>query len=170
MEPETIAAVVERGETDDVNDLIDTLEELSISEQLRLFTESYETLLSCMELESGYSRQAVVRVVSALSPAMNRLVAETTVPNYATPGDASFADAITREAALYVAALEDDDGRVREAAIRGIESFCVACRMNEDRDTLEDLYDDLETVGERVGPEKREHVEQAKEHAFSKLH
>jgi hypothetical protein len=169
MEPDTIVAVVERADSGDVAELIDTLEGLAISEQLRVFTESYEQLLATIERASPESREAAVRVVAALSPAMGRLVAETTVPNYATPGDDSFDEGIDREIAVYVAALEDEAPGVREAAVRGIESVSMACRISDDRTRLEALYEDLEAVGERVSPAKREHVEQAKEHAFENL-
>lgn len=170
MDPDTIAAVVKRGDPEDVEELIAAIEELSISEQLQTFDAGYETLLSCMDLEGAESRRAVVRVVSTLSPAMSRLVADTTVPNYATPGEDTFATAIDREAALYVGALGDDSEAVREAAVAAIEDFCVACQMDGDGERLQALYDDLEAVAEDVTPEKREAVEQAKDHAFSKLH
>lgn len=168
-DPETLAAVVEGGDAEDVDELIDLVEELTLREQLRLFDRAYETLLSCMELEKGDSREAAVRVVSALAPAMGRLVAETSVPDHATPGNAAFDDAIDRQAALYVAALADPDDGVRRAAVRGIESFSVACQMDGDRASLERLYDDLDALESEVSPEQREHIEEAKEHVFSKL-
>lgn len=169
MEPDTIVAVVERADSGDVAELIDTLEELSISEQLRVFTESYERLLATMDEAGPESREAAVRVVAALSPAMGRLVAETMVPNYATPGEDAFAEGIDREIAVYVAALEDEAEGVREAAVRGIESVSMACRISDDHGRIEALYEDLEAVGEEVSPAKREHVEQATEHAFENL-
>ena len=170
MDPDTLATVIGRGDEDDLEDAIELVEELTLREQVELFGTAYETLLSCMERPDVDSRVATVRVVAALSPATGRLVAETTVPNHATPTDSTFETAIDRQAALYVAALGDEAAAVREAAVEGIEDFSVACRMAEDRGSLEALYDDLEAIEDDVRPGQREEVEQAKEHVFSKLH
>ena len=101
MDPDTIATVVESGETDDINDLIDEVESLDVPAQLALFEDSFETLLDCLDHEDGYSRQAVVRIVSALDPSTGRMVVETSPDQFETiPEESRFVEAIDRESAL----------------------------------------------------------------------
>lgn len=160
MDADTIATVVESGDTDDINDLIDEIESLDVPAQLELFEESFEALLDCMDHEDGYSRQAVVRIVSALDPSTGRMAVETAPEQFETvPEEARFAEAIDRESTLFVAALTDDDGRVRRAAIRGLNSLAVGCRLSGDYETLDRLADDIESLS--VSEQKRDHVEEA---------
>ncbi|MFC6722095.1 hypothetical protein [Halobacteriaceae bacterium SHR40] len=169
VEPERITTVVESGETEAVNDLIDELEGLAVDDQLATFEAVYEMLLDCMDCADGYSRQAVVRVVSALDPATGRMVAETAPDQFETiPDEQRFADAIERAATLFVAALTDADGRVRRAAIRGINSLCTGCRLTGDQATIEQLVEDIEALS--PDDESEEHVAEARETALSQLH
>ena len=162
MDPDTIATVVESGKTDDINDLIDEVESLDVPAQLALFEDSFETLLDCMDHEDGYSRQAVVRIVSALDPSTGRMVVETSPDQFETiPEESRFVEAIDRESALLVAALTDEDGRVRRAAIRGLNSLAVGCQLTGDRDTLEQLAVDIRNLS--VDDDKRDHIEEALE-------
>jgi hypothetical protein len=160
VRPDRIAAVVEAGETDEVNDLIDELESLDLPAQLDVFDAAYDTLLDCMDHDDGYSRQAVVRVVSALDPATGRMVAETAPDQFESlPDDDRFVDAIDREAGFLIAALTDDDGRVRRAALRALNSLSTGCRLTGDRETLDRLAADIRSLS--VDETKREHVEEA---------
>lgn len=160
MDSDTIATVVESGETDEINDLIDEIESLDVTAQLELFEDSFETLLDCMGHEDGYSRQAVVRIVSALDPSTGRMAVETSPDQFETiPEETRFAEAIDRESALFVAALTDEDGRVRRAAIRGLNSLAVGCRLTDDRETLDQLAANIRDLS--VGDEKHDHVEEA---------
>lgn len=160
-----IEPAVKSGDPEEVNELLDDLEERSVDEQLRLFQDTFETLLSCLDHDDGYSRQAVVRIVSTLDPATNRMVVAGGADSRHDPGDNRFDEAVERASTLYAAALQDDDGRVRQAAIRGINNHCVGCRMTGDRPDIERLVADLEAVRERVDGDRLEHVEEALESA-----
>lgn len=165
---ESIVTAVESGDSEAVNELIDDLEALTIPEQLAVFEESFESLLDCMALQDGYSRQAAVRVVTTLDPGTGRMIVETAPDQFETvPGDERFTEAIDRAAALLVAALEDDDGRVRRAAIRGLNSLCVGCRLTGDREPIEQVIRDLDALS--VAEEKRDHVAEARENAMGEL-
>lgn len=169
VSPDRIATVVESGNTDRINDLLDDLKSLDVPDQLGVLDDSYETLLDCMDLQDGYSRQAVVRIVSALDPGTGRMIVETAPDQFDTiPSDEQFTEALDRAGALFGAALTDDDGRVRRAAIRGLNSFAVGCRLTGDRERLEGLVADLDALS--VGDERAEHVEEARDTVLGQFH
>ena len=164
VEPERIEEVLETGETEAVNDLLDELEGLDVDEQLATFEAVTDTLLECMGLDDGYSRQGVIRIVSALGPGTGRMVVETAPDQFDTvPDEQRFTDAIDCAAAIYVAALTDEDGRVRNAAVRGLNSLCTGCRLSGDRKTPERILSDLDALS--VPEECADHVAEAKETA-----
>lgn len=161
VDPERISTVVETGETEAVNDLINELKELDVDERLATFETAVDSLLHCMDLNDGYSRQAVIRIVSALDPATGRMVVETAPDRFdSTPDEQRFADAIERAATIFVAALADEDGRVRNAAVRGLNSLCTGCRLTDDRKTLTRIVADIDALS--VPEECEKHVEEAK--------
>lgn len=166
----SIAATIESGDTDEINELLDDLEALDVDERIQTFEDSYESLLDCMDLDDGYSRQAAVRVVSTLDPGTGRMAIEAGASAAGAPDDEVLDDAIDRAAVLFVAALADDDGRVRRAAVRGLKSLCIGCRLVGDRDTVEQVIVDLDVVQEAVDDEQRKHVEEAREIARGQLH
>lgn len=169
VDPDRIATVIESGETEAVNDLIDDLEALDVDDQLATFEAAHETLLDCMALDDGYSRQAVIRTVSALEPGTARIAVETAPDRFETiPDDQRFADAIERAATVFVAALADEDGRVRNAAVRGLDSLCTGCRLTGDRETLERVLADLDELS--VSEECDNHVQDATEIVRGQLH
>lgn len=164
VEPERIEEVLDAGETEPVNDLLDELEALDVDEQLATFEAVTDTLLQCMDLDDGYSRQAVIRIVSALDPGTGRMVVETAPDQFDTvPDEQRFADAIDSAAAIYVAALTDEDGRVRNAAVRGLNSLCTGCRLSGDTKIPQQILSDLDALS--VPEECEDHVDEAKETA-----
>ena len=89
------------------------------------------------------------------------MVVETAPDQFeAIPDDQRFADAIDRAATIYVAALTDEDGRVRNAAVRGLDSLCTGCRLTGDRETRDRIVADLDALS--VPEECKDHVEKAK--------
>lgn len=162
VDPERIATVIESGETTAVNELIDDLEGLDVDDQLATLEAAHETLLDCMECEDGYSRQAVVRVVSTLDPGTGRMAVETAPDQFETvPDEQRFDEAIERAETVFVGALADEDGRVRNAAVRGLNSLSTGCRLSGDRETLERVLADLDELS--ISEECEDHVREARE-------
>lgn len=168
VSPERIVSVVEAGETDQVNQLIDDLERLEVEKRLTILDSTFETLLDCMELDDGYSRQTTVRIVDAVDLGTGRLAARSTSEELDTKtDDEQFKQAINRASALFVAALADEDGRVRRASIHGLKNLSVGCQLVGDQTTLRQIHQDIEELS--VGDQCHEHVTEARETVLSHL-
>lgn len=154
------------GNPDQVNTAIEDLEAMDVETRTELFDDAFEICLDLYDKGDGYQRQSVVRFVRELLPRQQFLAIfkENTEENL--PAHLTLAEVeahIERLEAFYVAALDDDDGRVRQAAIKGLNHLSVAYQMGDDDDRLDDLLETLNSLLAETTGKKREHVERARD-------
>lgn len=154
------------GEPDQVNAAIEDLEAMDAEKRTELFNDAFEMCLDLYDEGDGYQRQSVVRFVRELLSRQQLLA----IFKHDTEKDlcahltlAEVEAHIKRLEAFYVAALDDDDGRVRQADIKGINHLSTAYQVGDDDDRLDDLLETLNgLLGETTG-KKHEYVERARD-------
>lgn len=154
------------GDPDEVNRVIDELEETDAEKRTELFDDAFEMCLDLYDDGDGYQRQSVVRVVRELLSRQQLLAIFKDEPDEDLPAHLTLdemEDHIDRLEAFYLAALDDDDGRVRQAAIKGLNHLSVAYQMGGDDDRLDDLLEALDDLLADTTGKKRDHVERARD-------
>lgn len=134
MEPscETVAEALRSGESEQVNSAIDKIKELEPNERIRLFEECFDIWMEIYENGDGYQRQSVTRVVEVIDPGLG-LAAYHSSDGERFPEEVSpdqLREATDQAEAFFLAALQDDDGRVRHSAKRGLKKVCVGYDMS----------------------------------------
>ncbi len=154
------------GEPDQVNAAIEELEAIDAEERTELFDDAFEMCLDLYDRGDGYQRQSVVRFVRELLSPQQLLAIFKDEPDEAHPAHLTLDEVeayIARLEAFYVAALNDDDGRVRQAAIKGLNHLSVAYQMGGDDERLDDLLETLAGLLAETTGKKHEHVERARD-------
>lgn len=151
------------GDPDEVNSAIEELEEMDSEPKAELFDDAFEMCLDLYEAGDGYQRQSAVRFVRELIPRQHLLAIfketdDSDLPDHLTLD--RMKESVTRLEAFYLTALDDDDGRVRQAAIKGLRNLSVAYQMGGDDERLDDLLATLDEMGAEASGKKREHIEQ----------
>lgn len=156
------------GDADQVNTAIDNIEEFSHEERAELFHDAFEMCLDLYEDDDGYQRQSVVRFLRELVPRRRLLK----IVDQADSGDelselliAADPDALDKVQAFYLAALEDDDGRVRLAAIKGLKNLTVAYRMTGIETRLDGIIRHIDEMIADASGKKLEHLRRARRDA-----
>lgn len=149
------------GDSDQVNDVIDDLQEMEPAEKVELFDECFEMATNVYESGDGYQRQSVVRFVQELYPrpplfeAVQQAESPAAVVDQLFPRGGEWAE---RLQAFYLDALEDDDGRVRQAAQRGLEELCRLYEMVDATEDIDAIIETLEDLGTRHSGKTAEHI------------
>lgn len=154
------------GEPDQVNAAIEKLEGMDAEKRTELFDDAFEMCLDLYDEGDGYQRQSVVRFVRELLSRQQLLAIFKDEPDADLPAHLTLAEVeahIERLEAFYVAALDDDDGRVRQAAIKGLKTLSTAYQMGGDDDRLDDLLETLDSLLAETTGKKREHVQRARD-------
>ena len=156
-------AALESGTPDEVNSAIERLEKLEAEARAELFDAAFEMCLELYDDSDGYQRQSVVRFARELISRHHLLAIFTERVDEEVPEHLTLAGRehqISRLEAFFVAALDDDDGRVRHAAVKGISNLSAAYQMGGDDGRLEELQETLESLLSETTGSKREHIEQ----------
>jgi hypothetical protein len=167
MEPscETVAEALRSSESESVNSAIDEIKELEPDERIRLFEECFEIWMEIYEKGDGYQRQSVTRVVEAIDPGLG-------LAAYDLSDGGRFSDDVSpdqlREAtdqseAFFLAALQDDDGRVRHSAKRGLKEICLGYDMIGEEQPIQSLADELADLAEQATGKTQDHIEDTHE-------
>jgi len=154
------------GDPDQVNAAIEELEAIDAERRTELFDDAFEMCLDLYDDGDGYQRQSVVRFVRELFSRQQLLAMFKDEPDEDHPAHLTLDEGeahIARLEAFYVAALDDDDGRVRQTAIKGLNHLSVAYQMGGDDDRLDDLLETLTGLLAETTGKKREHVERARD-------
>lgn len=162
----TITDALRSGDSDRVNDAIDRIGELDREERLRLFDERFDDLTDLYaESEDGYGRQSVVRAVDEF---MTLLSATASMADRIDDDVASSADLERRldtATGFLIEALQDEDGRVRQSAVRAIKDAYRGYDGLGDTETIEALIAELEALADEYDDDREKHLLESKEDA-----
>lgn len=165
--PDAFAAALSSGDTDRVNQAIDTVEDLDLEERAALFDDCFERCRDLYESDDGYQRQSVVRFAAALYPGLAFRTVGADRTDEAVPGDWALDEIATHRHRLrgfYLDALVDDDGRVRRAAAKGLKELAVTAELIGAEDELQTMLTELETLAKNHdGEAVQKHIDQAYE-------
>lgn len=167
---EEFADALQSSDSDQVNDVIDDIKDMDLNERMVLFNICFDDLVGIYrEHDDGYVRQAVVRVTEQLVPGIPAVVAlDAEEPSLNADAD----DVRTQTDTLCGFLLEtmtDDDGRVRQSAIRALQDVFRTYDSLEDEETIHALAQELERMAADASGPKREHLLEVKEHATHTL-
>lgn len=158
MDPQTLVTAVESGDSDRVNDVIEDVEALTADQRMSLLEEGLSALTSAYDRVDGYGRQSVVRQLDALYSGVD-VQDDGTRRSLDPDGEMAM-----RLGEFYLQSIRDDDGRVRKATTRAIQSLCIQCNLRDDEAIVEALADNLEELAATTDDPVRKHVEEAREH------
>jgi len=104
--------------------------------------------------DDGYVRQSVVRAVDEFSPGMVLGVR-------VADDEAAIADVrahLDTACGFLLVAIQDEDGRVRQAAKRALKDVYRGYRSIEDTETVEGVAEELGALAEGYEGSRREHL------------
>ncbi|WP_436907532.1 hypothetical protein [Halosimplex marinum] len=160
--PGSFAEALASGDTDRVNEAIDEVEAVDATERVERYPALFDECYPVYGSDDGYVRQAVVRFLRDAYPMLELQIAAVEgdrVDGYTTD---DLAEIRTRLVELLLEALEDDDGRVRTAAVDGFDTLGVALDAAELTAERAALVEALEDLSDTLPDEKAEHAESAK--------
>lgn len=164
--PEAFAAALSSGDTERVNRAINEVESMELEERAALFGDCFKMCRDCYETTDGYQRQSVVRFAASLYPRLAYRTVGADLTDEALPGEWTLDEIAThrdRLRGLYLEALADDDGRVRQAAAKAIKELALTAEMIGADAELQAMMDELETLANDSDDSTQKHVEQAYE-------
>ena len=162
---ESTVAEIRSGDTDRVNTAIERLDAVEMDARGAVWTQVFDPLTDLYdESDDGYTRQAVVRAVEAVSPGLASAVNAVDSMGPAID-EATLRDRLDTACGFLLEALQDEDGRVRQSAIRALKGCFRAYEGLEDDETIEAIGAELEDLASECTGSRREHVLEAKEDA-----
>lgn len=166
---EAFTEALASGDTDRVNDVIESVKDMDLDERAELFDAWFEDLAGLYaDSDDGYVRQATVRAVDGLSPSMAAAVNLQEDPDAHAFDLERLRETTDATCGFLLEALVDEDGRVRQSAERALQSVVRTYDALDDRATIEALIEELEAMAEEYSGKRREHLLEAREQtAFS---
>ena len=131
-----------------------------------MFDAAFKMCSDLYEAGDGYQRQSVVRFIRELAPrrrlfgVIEQADSEAELSEELIAGDME--EALDRLQAFYLAALEDDDGRVRRAAIKGLKSLTVAYQMAGIENRPDEILAEIDEMMPDATGKKLKHLQQAR--------
>lgn len=162
-----VADAIRSDDPDQVNPILDDIGDLSPNDRLLLFKECFERCLDLYEESTGYQRQSVVRVVDAFKLPIG-------LAAFVTSDGAQFAADVTRHdlregtervEEFFLEALQDEDGRVRQAAQRGLDHVCTGYGMIGEEDSIRSIITELNGLADEYSGTAEKHIEETREQA-----
>jgi len=160
---------LESGDPDRVNPVIDELQGMEVDERARVYDACFEAFVAVYaDSSDGYVRQSVVRAAEQLVPRLEAiaLVSDDDIEEWL--GDTSVEELRSQTDTLslfLIKAIQDGDGRVRNAAKRGLKDVFRAYDGVSDTDTIISLIAELDDLSERYAGKREEHILEATESA-----
>ena len=160
------AVDIRSGDSEQVNETIDEIEELDLDERVLLFETCFDELTSIYaQSDDGYVRQSTVRVAERLTPGI-ALVFAVAESDRSIETDVDTVRQQTDEiGGFLLEALTDEDGRVRQSAKRGLKDVFRTYDSLEDEETIEALAVELDEMATEYSDKRRKHLLEAKEGA-----
>ncbi|MWV40146.1 hypothetical protein [Natrialba sp. INN-245] len=160
------AADIRSGDSEQVTETIDEIQELDLDERVQLFETCFDKLTSIYaQSEDGYVRQSTVRVAERLTPGI-ALVSAVAESDRSIEADVDTVRQQTDEiGGFLLEALTDEDGRVRQSAKRGLKDVFRTYDSLEDEETIEAFAVELDEMATEYSDKRRKHLLEAKEDA-----
>jgi hypothetical protein len=166
--PEAFRAALSSGDTERVNQAIDEVEDMDLEERAALFDDCFELCRDLYESDDGYHRQSVIRFAAALYPRLAIRTVGADITDDALPDEWTLDDIATHRSRLrdlYLAALVDDDGRVRRAAAKALKEVALSAEIIGASDELQTMVEELAALAAKHGDDApQKHIEQASEY------
>lgn len=160
------ATKLESGESNRVNDVIDEISDMSLDERIELFDVCFDEVAQMYEdADDGYVRQSLVRVADQLTPGIPTVVALDNEDRSIGADESAIRDQTDVLCGFLLDALTDDDGRVRQAAKRGLKDVFRTYDSLNDEETLEALVVELDEMEGEASDKQAKHLREAKEDA-----
>jgi hypothetical protein len=160
------APALESGESDQVNDVIDEIDDMSLDERIELFDACFDEVVQMYErAEDGYVRQSLVRVADQLTPGIPTVMALDDDTRSIGVDERALRDQTDALCGFLLEALTDDDGRVRQSAKRGLQDVFRTYDALGDEETLEGLVIELDEMAAAASDKQAKHLREAKEDA-----
>lgn len=161
--PEWFADALASGEADRVNEAIDRIEAVETTERVGTYSDLFDACRPVYESNDGYVRQSVVRFLRDAYPRLEIRIGTSTTDavNGHTLDDLT--EHRIRLLEFLLRALDDDDGRVRRAAVDGIETLSIAMVVAELDAERRALAEQLQALSVDRPESQRKHVEQARQ-------
>ena len=150
-----VAAALESGDADRVNDALEDVKSMDFEDRLRLFEVGFDELTEIYaNSDDGYVRQSTVRAVERLVPGA--------VTEFLVADDPEMADRLSRQVdaacGFLLETIEDDDGRVRRSTIRALKNVYRTYDALGDDETIESLIAEFEAMADDAPDDRREHL------------
>lgn len=158
-----VVETIRSGDPDAVNALVDDLEDAKPANRLQYFEDCFDALVDAYDAGDGYQRQSIVRVLDALKPAFSVSRTRDEADEMESSDHPDREAVLDRAAAFHLAALRDDDGRVRIAARRALKQLCVGFHHLGDDEAIDAVVAELDGMLDEIDDERARHVEEARE-------
>jgi len=160
------ATVLESGESDQVNEVIDDIKDMDLGERIELFNVCFDELTEMyVAAADGYVRQSIVRVAERLVPGIPTVMALDNEDRSIGTDEADVRDQTDALCGFLLEAITDDDGRVRQSAKRALKDTFRTYDSLDDEETVEALAHELERMADEYSGKQRKHLLEAKEDA-----
>lgn len=160
---------LQSSDPDQVNPVIDELGELEVEERGQVITACFEEFTAVYAASSdGYVRQSVVRAMEQLVPRLDLVAWLDEKDREEWLGDTSVTELREQTDMLcgfLVEAVQDKDGRVRNAAKRGLKDVFRCYDGVDDTETIKTLITELDDMADQYTGKREQHILEAKDDA-----
>lgn len=161
-----ILDAIRSGESDEVNEAVDRIEDLDQEQRLQLFDVVFEELVTVHEKsDDGYVRQSVVRAVDGMTPGIAVAFNVTDEESDVGTTEADVEEALDTATGFLLEAIQDDDGRVRQSAMRALKSAYRGYETLDDSETVAALAGELDDLADSCEGSRRDHLLESKRDA-----
>lgn len=160
--PESFAEALASGDTDRANEAIDEVDAVDSADRVEAYPALFDACYPVYESDDGYVRQSVVRFLRDAYPMLELRISASqadSVDGYAID---DLTEIRARLVDFLLEALEDDDGRVRTAAVDGFDTLGIAIDLAERDAEKRALVEALDELAETLPEAKAKHAESAK--------
>jgi len=160
------AADIRSGDSEQVTETIDEIEELDLEERIQLYETCFDELTAIYaDSEDGYVRQSTVRVAERLTPGIALVLAVAESDRSIEADIETVREQTDAIGGFLLEALTDEDGRVRQSAKRGLKDVFRTYDSLEDEETIEAFAVELDEMATEYSDKRRKHLLEAKEDA-----
>ncbi len=160
--PTWYADALESGESDRVNEAIDRIEAIDATDRVPVYEDLFDACRPVYESDDGYVRQSVVRFLRDAYPRLELRLGASTAESVEGYTLDELSEQRTSLLKFLLEALTDDDGRVRRAAVDGIETLALVLATAELDAERQALAEELERLQAAASEDVRTHIEQAR--------
>jgi len=163
---DVFAADIRSGDSEQVTETIDEIEELDLEERIQLYETCFDELTAIYaDSEDGYVRQSTVRVAERLTPGIALVLAVAESDRSIEADIETVREQTDAIGGFLLEALTDEDGRVRQSAKRGLKDVFRTYDSLEDEETIEAFAVELDEMAAEYSDKRRKHLVEAKEDA-----